>query len=264
MKSLSTLGGGSWEGQEGILAIPGLDGGFLHDQYADFESVTWTSLGSTPATRRYKGRCCRINTHEVAIYSGGGFGKAERGFWRSQDSMADSSTTASPIMDLSPGRHWARRQLHGCIRDVTVASIPMKSLHSLGGGPRQAQRGCWRSQDSMADSSTTASPIMDLSPGRHWARRQLHPGIGAVAIVSTFMKWLDSLGGGPRKAQRGCGRSRSPMADSSTPGGLIADLMACRRWSQRQLYAGIRYVSIASILKRLLFTLPGVLGRQKG
>jgi len=48
--------------------------------------------------------------------------------------MADSSTTAEPILDLSPGRRLARRQLHAGIRDVTVASILMKSLHSLGGG----------------------------------------------------------------------------------------------------------------------------------
>jgi len=42
------------------------------------------------------------------------------------------------------------------------------------------------------------------------------------------------------------------------------DLKARRRWSQRQLYAGIRYVCIASILMKLLFTLQGVLRRQKG
>jgi len=66
MKSLSTLGGGFWEGREGMLAIPGLDGRFLYNRWTDFESVTWTSLGSTPATRRDKGRRCRINTHEIA------------------------------------------------------------------------------------------------------------------------------------------------------------------------------------------------------
>jgi len=74
MNSLSTLGGGggSWEGCEWMLAIPEHDGRFLHNRSTDFESVTWTSLGPTPATRRYKVRPCRINTHEVAIYSGGG------------------------------------------------------------------------------------------------------------------------------------------------------------------------------------------------
>jgi len=87
----------------------------------------------------------------------GGPGKAEMRCWRSQDSMADSSTAGQPIVNPSPGRHWARRQLHAGIGDVTVASILMKSQHSLGGGgPGKAERRCWRSQDSMADSSITA------------------------------------------------------------------------------------------------------------
>ena len=49
--------------------------------------------------------------------------------------MADSSTTAPPILNLLPGRHWARHQLHAGIRDVAVASILMTSLDNLGGGP---------------------------------------------------------------------------------------------------------------------------------
>jgi len=60
-----------------MLAIPGLDGGFLYNRLADFGSVTWASFGSTPATHRYKVRLYRINTHEVTIYSAGGLGKAE-------------------------------------------------------------------------------------------------------------------------------------------------------------------------------------------
>ena len=121
--------------------------------------------------------------------------------------MADSSTTARPILNLLPGRHWARRLQHAGIRDVAVASILMKSLHSLAGGPGKAERGCWRSQGSMADSSTTAGPILDLSPGHHWARRQLNAGIRDVAVASIPMKSLHSLGGGPGKAERGCWRS---------------------------------------------------------
>ena len=140
----------------------------------------------------------------------------------------------------------------------------MKSLHSLGGGPGKAQKGCWLSQDLMADSSTTTGPILNLSPGRHWARRQLHTGMRDVAVASILMKSLHSLGGGPGQAERGCWRSQTSMADSSTPGWPIPDLKARRRWAQRQLYGGIRYVSIATILMKLLFTLQGVLGRQKG
>jgi len=60
-----------------MLAIPGLDGGFLYNRGADFGCVTWASFGSKPATRWYKVRLYRISTHEVTIYSAGGLGKAE-------------------------------------------------------------------------------------------------------------------------------------------------------------------------------------------
>jgi len=42
--------------------------------------------------------------------------------------MADSSTTSAPILDLIAGDRWARRQLRGGIKDVSVASKPRKSL----------------------------------------------------------------------------------------------------------------------------------------
>ena len=50
------------------------------------------------------------------------------------NSMADSSTTAQLILDLLLGRRWARRQLHGGIKNVPVASILMKSLSTPWGG----------------------------------------------------------------------------------------------------------------------------------
>jgi len=42
--------------------------------------------------------------------------------------MADSSITAGPILDLIAEGCWARRQLRRGIKDVSVASEPMKSL----------------------------------------------------------------------------------------------------------------------------------------
>jgi len=116
----------------------------------------------------------------------------------------------------------------------------------------------------MADCSTAAGPILNLSPGHHWARRQLHAGIRDVTFASILMKSLHRLRGGPGKAQRGCWQSQSSIADSSTPGWPIPALKARRCWSQRQLYAGIGYVSIAPVLIRLLVTLQGVIGRQNG
>jgi len=55
--------GGSLKGRAGMLAISGLDGRFLYNRLTDFGSVTWTSLGSTPATCRYEVRLWRIGIH---------------------------------------------------------------------------------------------------------------------------------------------------------------------------------------------------------
>jgi len=50
----------------GTVALPELDGRFLHNHCSDSESDCARSLGSTPATQWYKGRLCRIETHEIA------------------------------------------------------------------------------------------------------------------------------------------------------------------------------------------------------
>jgi len=92
-----------------------------HSHTIDPESDTWTFLGSMPAIQRYKIHPQRAIIHEVTGLNG-------VGCWRSLNSMADSSTTASPILDLIAGDCWARRQLRSCIKDVSVASRLMKSL----------------------------------------------------------------------------------------------------------------------------------------
>jgi len=50
--------------------------------------------------------------------------------------------------------------------------------------------GCWRSQNSMAGSSTTTAPILNLIAGDRWARRQLHSGIKNVSVASKLRKSL--------------------------------------------------------------------------
>jgi len=145
--------------------------------------------------------------------------------------MADSSTTASPILDPIAGGCWAQRQLRGGIKNVSVASKLMKSLTLLGvvfigtlaipeldsgflhdrwtnpdsdcgrlsGSTPATQRykihpsaifihdvtglngmGCWRSQNSMADSSMTVGPILNLIAGGCQARHRLRNGIRYV------------------------------------------------------------------------------------
>ena len=157
-----------------MLAIPGLDGRFLHNRLTDFDSVTWTSLGTTPATRRYKVRLWRISIHRDRHPSESGPLSL-----LILNSMADSSTTGESILNPSPGRRWARRRLPAGIKNVTVGTILRKSASPLS-RPGKAERRCWRSQDSMADSSTTPEPILIPLLGRHWAQRQLHTGIKRV------------------------------------------------------------------------------------
>ena len=191
-----------------------------------------------PAIQRYKIHPERAIIHEVTGLNG-------VGCWRSQNSMADSSTTTGPILDPIAGDCWARRQLRSGIKDVSVASRLMKSLTLLGvvfigklampeldgrflhdrwtnpesdcgrllGSTPATQRyklhpsanfihdvtglngvGCWRSQNSIEDSSTTAGPILDLIAGDCWARCQLRSGIKDASVASELRKSLTLLG----------------------------------------------------------------------
>jgi len=107
------------------LAIPELDGRFLHDRWTNPESDCGRLLGSTPATQRYKIHPPANFIHDVTGLNG-------VGCWRSQNSMEDSSTTAGPILDLIAGECWARRQLRSGIKDASVASKLRKSLTLVG------------------------------------------------------------------------------------------------------------------------------------
>ena len=74
-----------------------------------------------PAIQRYKIHPQRDIIHEVTGLNG-------VGSWRSQNSIADSSTTTTPILNLIAGDCWAQRQLCSGIKDVSVASKLRKSL----------------------------------------------------------------------------------------------------------------------------------------
>jgi len=119
--------------------------------------------------------------------------------------MADSSITARPILGLSLGHRWARRQLHAGIRYVSVALILMEIAHPPDTGLLSLQI-----LNSMADSSTIVEPILNLLPGRRWARRQLHGGIRYVSGTSILMKSLSTLRGV-------LGRLRGDAGDPRTP-----------------------------------------------
>jgi len=78
--------------------------------------------------------------------------------------MVDSSTTAQPIIDLSPGRRLAQRQLHSGIRYVSGASVFIEIAHPSENGLLSLLI-----LNSMADSSTTGEPILIPLLGRDWA-----------------------------------------------------------------------------------------------
>jgi len=92
-----------------------------YSQTINPESDMWRFLGSMPAIQRYKIHPQRDIIHEVTGLNG-------VGCWRSQNSIADSSTTTAPILNLIAGECWARRQLRSGIKDVSVASKLRKSL----------------------------------------------------------------------------------------------------------------------------------------
>jgi len=74
-----------------------------------------------PAIQRYKIHPQRDIIHEVTGLNG-------VGCWRSQNSMADPSTTTAPILNPIARGCWARCQLHNGIKDISVASKLRKSL----------------------------------------------------------------------------------------------------------------------------------------
>jgi len=177
-----------------MLAIPELDGRFLHTWLADSRSKGTASLVSAPAIRRYKVRLYRINTHEVTIYSAGGLGKGEGVVLAIPEldvrflhnRLSDSRSEDRTSLDPAPATR--RYKEHHC--HINTHEI---AIYSGGGGSGQAKRGCWRSQNSIADSSTTAWPIPDLKTQRRWARRQLHDGIRYVSCASVFMGFATLL-----------------------------------------------------------------------
>jgi len=220
------------------LAIPELDGRYLHDRWTNPESDCGKLLDSMPATQQYK-------IHPSATFIHDGTRLNRIGCWQSQNLIKDSSTTTTPILDPITGECWARRQLPGGIKDVSVASELMKSLTLVGvvfidtlaipeldgrflhdrwtnpesdcgrllGSMPATQRykihlfatlihdvtglkrmRCWRSQNSIADYSTTTAPILYVIAEDHWARCQLCSSIKDVSVTSELRKSLTLVG----------------------------------------------------------------------
>ena len=106
-------------------------------------------------------------------------------------STADYSTADGWILNLFPGESRVQCPLPNGIRYVSVASELRRSL-TLVRVVFTMQVAC-RSQNSMADSSTTTAPILDLVAGDCWARRQLPNGIRYVSVASKLRNSLSSV-----------------------------------------------------------------------
>jgi len=115
----------------GTLAIPELDGRFLHNHLPNSRSDCGILLGLTPATHWYKGRLCGIKAQEIAVFCVGDLYTTIIVALKILYSTADYSSTAGWILILFAGDCWARRQLSNGIRYVSVASKPRNLLSSV-------------------------------------------------------------------------------------------------------------------------------------
>jgi len=104
--------------------------------------------------------------------------------WRSQNSIANSSTTSTQILNPIAGDRWAQCQPHRGIKDVSVTSEPMKSLTII----VVVFIGPVALSELNADSFTTGGLILDLIAEGYWARCQLHDDVGPIPPLCLFMK----------------------------------------------------------------------------
>jgi len=150
------------------LAIPELDGRFLHNHYSDPGSDCRRLLGSTPATQWYKVHPCLIKTHEIAVFCAGSIryipsyilldGRYPHSW------SPDCDSVCGRLLGLTSALQWYEVRL--CYIKTHESANPSES-------------DLWTKvmENSMTDSSTTSFLILDLIMGVCWPRRQLHDDI---------------------------------------------------------------------------------------
>jgi len=168
-------------------------------------------------------------------------------------SSADCSTTVWRIPIRFAGGYWARRQLGNGIRDVPVASKPRISLKGVLGT-------ILAKLYSIADCSTTTSPIPIRFAGGCWAWRQLHAGIKYVPVASKLRISLTSL----KEVLGSMLAEFYSIADYSTTAWRIPILFAEGCWAWCQLHASIRPIPLRSITIKLPLWLREIAGGIPG
>ena len=101
---------------------------------------------------------------------------------------------------------------------------------------------------STANYSATTERISILFAGHCWARRQLSNAVRYVSVASKLRKSLSSVERFFCVAQA----EFYSTADYSTTAGRILMLFAGGCWAQRQLSNAVRYVPVASKLRKSL------------
>jgi len=156
--------------------------------------------------------------------------------------MADSSTAAGPILDLIAGGCWARCPLCSGIKDVSVASEPMKSLTLVGvvfiGTLALPEPDVRFLHNRCADSGSDCVRLLVLTPATRQYKVRL---CGIKGHESTnpsesvlFTKVMEDL-----------------IADNSMTTGPILDLISGGCWPQHQLPKGISSSPPLPLLIRL-------------
>ena len=137
-----------------------LDDRLLHNRCTDFDSVFWGLLGSMPATRRYKVRVCRIKTHEIAVFYGGGINVNPGGILLDGRFLHNHCTDSNSDFRRLLGLISASQQYKVRLCRMETQEVAVRS-----GGGTMAEFYL------MADSSTTAARISILFSGGCWAQR---------------------------------------------------------------------------------------------
>jgi len=173
--------------------------------------------------------------------------------YQAGDTLLDSGLLHTCSVDFNSvcADCWARRQLFNGIRYVSVTLTLRKSLSSVEGtlGIKLAIF------YSTVDYCTPLGWTLILFAGRCWARRQLCNGIIYVSVALELRNSLSSMKGvlGIKLV------ILYSMADYSTTTPRMLVLFAGGCWAPRLLRNGIRYISVASRLRRSLSLVEGVL-----
>jgi len=119
----------------GTVAIPELNGRFLHNHFSDRGSGCRWSLGLTPATQWYKVRLCRIKTHEFAVFCGGCIRYQTRDILLDcrllYNRLTDSDALCGRLLAMAQASQWYKVVPPGtCIHEVNVLNsvLPIPEL----------------------------------------------------------------------------------------------------------------------------------------